>query len=118
MQNFVISNIISFSEIRELLNNLDVKINREKLSSQNVVKFSISLPTVIKKKLEDSLSIDLSNVSTIPMRWIKGDTPPHFDKGEMSFNTTYLIYLTDSSGTLIVDGINYPIVSADAHIFS
>jgi hypothetical protein len=118
MQNFVLSNIISFGDITELLNNSDVKLNKEKLSIQNVVKFSISLSTVIKKKLEDSLSIDLSNVSTIPMRWIKGDTLPHVDKGETEFNTTYLIYLTDSSGSLIVDGINYPILAGDAHIFS
>ena len=117
MQNFVLSNIISFGEIRELLNNSDVKINREKLSIQNVVKFSIS-SNEIKNKLESSLSLDLSKVDTIPMRWIKGDTPPHIDKGESSFNTTYLIYLTDSSGSLIVDGINYPILAGDAHIFS
>jgi hypothetical protein len=112
------SNIISFSEITDILNNLDVKTNKEKLSTQNVVKFFITLPNLIKNKLETSLSIDLSKVSTIPLRWIKGDTLPHIDKGETSFNTTYLIYLTDSVGTLIVDGINYPIVAGDAHIFS
>jgi hypothetical protein len=119
MQNSVLSPILSSSEILELLNHSDVKINKEKLSPiQKVVKFAIALPTAIKTKLETSLSIDLSQVSTIPMRWIQGDTLPHIDKGETQFNTTYLIYLTDSVGNLIVDGICYPIVAGDAHIFS
>jgi len=119
MQNSVVSTILSSSEILELLNHSDVKNNKEKLSPmQKVVKFAIALPTAIKSKLETSLSIDLSQVSTIPMRWIQGDTLPHIDKGETQFNTTYLIYLTDSVGNLIVDGISYPIVAGDAHIFS
>ena len=119
MQNSILSNVLSSSEIAELLNQPDVITNREKLStSQPVVKFAITLPSLIKTKLENSLSIDLSKVSTIPMRWITGDTLPHIDKGETHFNTTYLIYLTDSVGSLIVDGINYSIVAGDAHIFS
>jgi hypothetical protein len=119
MQNCVLSNILLSSEILEILNRPDVKINKEKLSTmQKVVKFAIALPSSIKTKLETSLSIDLSQVSTIPMRWITGDTLPHIDKGESQFNNTYLIYLTDSVGSLIVDGINYPIVAGDAHVFS
>ena len=118
MQNSVLSNVLSSSEIAEILNQPDVITNREKLSTQNVVKFAITLPSLIKNKLQNSLSIDLSHVSTIPMRWITGDTLAHIDKGEAHFNTTYLIYLTDSAGSLIVDGINYSIVAGDAHIFS
>jgi hypothetical protein len=68
MQNSVLSNVLSSSEIAEILNQPDVITNREKLSTQNVVKFAITLPSLIKTKLENSLSIDLSHVSTIPMR--------------------------------------------------
>jgi len=118
MKNSVLYNILSINEISEILTNLDVKTNKEKLSTQNVVKFSISLPDLIKTKLENSLSLDLSHLSTIPMRWINGDTAPHIDKGLSQFNSTYLIYLTDSIGSLIVDGITYPISAGDAHIFS
>lgn len=118
MQHSVLSNILLSSEIIELLNQPDVNINRDKLSTQKVVKFAITLPDVIKAKLETSLSIDLTHVTTIPMRWITGDTLSHIDKGEAQFNKTYLMYLTDSVGSLIVDGINYPIVAGEAHIFS
>jgi hypothetical protein len=115
----MINNILSSNEITDILNNPIVKINKENLSNtQKIVKFSISLPDLIKSKLENSLSIDLSEVSTIPMRWIKGDTQPHIDKGDKHFNNTYLIYLTDSIGNLIIDGQTYSITAGDAHIFS
>jgi hypothetical protein len=52
------------------------------------------------------------------MRWIKGDTAAHKDKGEKQFINTYLVYLTDSSGHLIIDGQSYPITAGDAHIFN
>ena len=120
MQNTVSESILSISEITELVNNVDVQFNKQKLLTENVtenvVKFSISLPNEIKTKLETSLSIQLSN--SVPMRWIKGDTLPHIDKGESHFERTYLIYLTDSSGSLIVDTVEYPIVGGNAHIFS
>ena len=118
MQNSVLSNILSLNDITEVLNNSFVKENKDKLSTQKVVNFSVSLPDIIKNKLKNSLSLDLSQVLSIPMRWIKGDTISHIDTGEAYFNTTYLIYITDSVGGLIVDGVTYPIVAGDAHIFS
>ena len=36
------------------------------------------------------------------MRWIKGDTPVHVDNGNNGSNT-YLVYLTDSPGQLIIN---------------
>ena len=115
----MIHNILSSDEITDLLNNPIVKAIKENLSeTQPVIKFSVSLPDLIKAKLENSLSINLSQTETIPMRWVKGDTLPHIDKGEEDFNNTYLIYLTDSIGDLIIDGQTYSITAGDAHIFS
>jgi len=51
----------------------------------------------------------LNENSNIPMRWIKGDTAPHFDVGASDFNTTYLLYLNDSPGELVIDNQSYPI---------
>lgn len=115
----MIYNILSSNEITELVNNPIVKSEKQNLSdTQKEVKFSISLPDALKTKLENSLSIDLSQRETIPMRWIKGDTPPHIDRGETHFNNTYLIYLTDSIGDLIIDGQTYSITAGEAHVFS
>jgi hypothetical protein len=116
---YMISTILSSNEIIELLNNPIVQNEKANLSdTQKEVKFEIALPDVIKTKIENTLSIDLSQVITIPMRWIKGDTLPHIDRGESDFNNTYLIYLTDSIGSLIIDGQSYSITAGDCHIFN
>ena len=118
MQNAIIKNIFSAEEISQILNNPDVKTNELKVNEQNVVKFSIELSAQLKTTLENKLSIDLAHTTTLPMRWIKGDTMPHIDKGESAFTDTYLVYLTDSVGNLIIDDVTYPISAGDAHIFS
>ena len=112
-----IQNILSSAEISELLTNTDVTTHKDQLSVKAVVKFSIALPAPLKAKLENSLSIDLSRVTHIPMRWIRGDTAPHIDRGESSFANTYLVYLTDSVGNLVINGVSYPITAGDAHVF-
>lgn len=119
MQNIVLQNALTSNQVAELLNNSIVNTSRDSLSeTQKVVKFSIPLTEELKTQLETALSIHLSNVDTLPMRWIKGDTMPHIDQGESSFLKTHLIYLTDSIGSLFVDGQEYTINAGDAHIFS
>lgn len=110
-------NILSSNEIADILNDPIVKTNKANLSdAQKVVKFEFLLADDIKAKLASRLSIRLAQ--TIPMRWIKGDTPPHTDKGEKQFSKTHLIYLTNSVGRLIIDGQSHPIAAGDAHVFS
>jgi len=110
-------NILSSNEIADILNDPIVKTNKANLSdAQKVVKFEIPLADDIRAKLASRLSIRLAQ--TIPMRWIKGDTPPHTDKGEKQFSKTHLIYLTNSVGRLIIDGQSHPIAAGDAHVFS
>ena len=119
MQNIVLQNALTSNQVAELLNNSIVNTSRDSLSeTQKVVKCSIPLTEELKTPLETALSIHLSNVDTLPMRWIKGDTMPHIDQGESSFLKTHLIYLTDSIGSLFVDGQEYTINAGDAHIFS
>jgi hypothetical protein len=118
MLNNTIVNILSPSEIAEILNSATVSANKEKLATQQKVDFSIELSENIKTKLGSAFALDLSRSTTIPMRWIKGDTPAHKDKGREDFSTTYLVYLTDSVGQLIVDGKTYAIAAGNAHVFS
>lgn len=115
---YMFSNILSSNEIAEILHNPIVQSNKEQLSTLDKVDFSIQLPDAIKTKLETGFGIDLTQITSIPMRWIKGDTPPHIDKGEDHFNNTYLLYLTDSIGNFIIDEQSYPITAGDAYIFS
>lgn len=114
----MIHNLLSSIEIADILNDPIVQTNKEKLSTVEKVDFSINVTDEIKNKLETGFGISLSHITSIPLRWIKGDTPAHTDKGEQTFNTTYLMYLTDSIGNLFIDGQTYPIAAGDAHIFS
>ncbi len=59
-----------------------------------------------------------SSLSSIPLRWIKGDTPAHTDRGAHPFSETHLIYLTDSPGNLLLDGTPYPIRKGNSYCFS
>ena len=110
-------NILSQEDIGYLLNLQEVKRAREDIYSKDIGKiyFSIELPPKIQQKISQIFNI---NVTKVPMRWIKGDTPPHEDKGMTTFMNTYLIYLTDSQGSFIVDGNTYPITQNTGYVFS
>jgi len=113
------TNVLSTDEIQTILTNEIVLIKKAELNSiSRKVKFSIELSLEIKNKIQDKLGLDLSMVSYIPMRWVKGDTKPHIDKSESPFTTTYLIYLTDSRGSFIINDSEYDIKQADAFVFN
>lgn len=112
----LIHNILSPTEINDIVNHPVAQTHKAHLSDTDVVKFSLPLAPDIRDKLSARLGISLSH--TIPMRWIKGDTQPHIDRGESQFTKTHLVYLTSSSGSLVIDGQTYPIHAGDAHIFS
>ena len=93
--------VLSSNEISDILNDPIVKTNKANLSdAQKVVKFSFPLSDDMRAKLETQLSIHVE--STVPMRWIQGDTPAHIDRADEQFSKTHLIYLTKSNGKLII----------------
>jgi hypothetical protein len=114
----MISNILSANEIVDIVNDPIVQENKEKLSALDKVDFSIILTDELKNKLETGFNINLSQQTTIPLRWIKGDTPAHIDRGEQEFHNTHLLYLTDSIGNLFIDGQTYEINAGDAYVFN
>jgi len=118
MFNNVIHNILTPDEIAEILNDTIVQANRENILLKSTVDFTIPLSDSIKAKIYNALAVDLSQIANVPMRWIKGDTPPHNDRCDTHFNNTSLIYLTDNAGSLAVDGQTHPITSGNAHSFS
>jgi hypothetical protein len=80
--------------------------------------FTIPLTESIRSQLYNHMGLQFSHLTSIPMRWIKGDTPVHHDSGIAVFTNTYLVYLTSSPGNLIVDGISYPIQPGYGYSFS
>ena len=80
--------------------------------------FTIEITDSIRTALETKFGIDCSNITSLPMRWIKGDTMPHIDKAVSKFENTYLVYLNDSSGEFLIDNAAYPIIKNTGFIFN
>jgi hypothetical protein len=76
-----------------------------------------SVPT--SDQLRDAFRsrFDLTVGDSVPMRWIKGDTPPHKDAASSNFEHTYLVYLNDSPGELVLGDATYPIQTNSAFKF-
>jgi len=114
-----LTNIFSIEDIEFLLSLPEVITAKARVDTHsNVVYFNITLTDTIRNALHERLGLDMTNVSTIPMRWIKGDTAPHIDSGSSTFEHTYLVYLNSSPGEFIVDKTSYPIVANTAFVFN
>lgn len=111
--------LLSSELCQELLFVTEVVSAKQKIDqmSKGSVYFTIPLTTTIKDLLFYRLGLDVQKAD-IPMRWIKGDIMPHEDVGKNTFDDTYLVYVTDSEGELIVDSQHFPIQSGTAYVFS
>ena len=116
----IIQNALSQNAIDEIYNQEIVNASKNKLEHSNNVYFDIPLSNSLKTELASCFQIDLIGIEKIPMRWIKGDTLAHIDKQKdnSSFAKTYLLYLSDSVGSLVVDNQEYPISKNVAYTFS
>jgi hypothetical protein len=102
--------LTSLPEVIKAKNEIEIK-------NEGVIYFTIKLTSNIRNIFQN-IGLDISNFESIPMHWIKGDTKPHIDIGNRNFNRTYLAYLTDSLGELIIDNTTYPISRGNAYVFS
>jgi hypothetical protein len=85
--------------------------------SSGMVYFSVPVTDSIRATLQSRFGLQLTR-SSIPMRWMKGDTAPHIDTGASHFDNTYLLYLNDSPGELIIDSHAYPIRANSGFVFN
>ena len=116
-----INNCLSVQDLDYIQSLPDVLLAKEKLADftdHGAVYFKITLIDSLKSTISACLGLDLSNITEIPMRWIKGDTMPHKDKGNSEFTNTYLVYLTDSSGEFILGDTAFPIQKNTGFIFN
>jgi len=114
----IFSNLFSKEDLSYLTQSQEVMDAMSKLNNSNVVYFTIPVTNSMRLSIENNFGLDLSNVSEIPMRWIKGDTLPHIDVGTNKFENTYLAYLNDSNGEFIIDEESYPITANTGFVFN
>jgi len=114
------TNVLSDEELHYLNNLPEVLSAKASLDSRSsgMVYFSVGITDSIRATLQSRFGLDLSAYSSIPMRWIKGDTRPHIDIGASTFQNTYLLYLNDSPGEIIVDSQSYPIQANSGLVFN
>jgi hypothetical protein len=115
----IYSNVFTIEEINDIVRLHTVQHFKTHLvGSFSNVYFTINLPNTLKEKLQSVMNLDLSNVDKIPMRWIKGDTKPHVDRGPESFVNTFLMYLTDDNqGQFKLEENVYPMKAGNAFVF-
>lgn len=81
------------------------------------LRLSLTVPPHLLDKLAVTFGI-APLTSPVPAQMIKGDIAPHKDAGPAPFESTYLLYLTDSPGQLIVEGAAYPIEKGAGYAFA
>jgi hypothetical protein len=114
------TNVFSSEELEYLLGRSEVTIARDKLGNSHYSKlyFTVPLTDDLRSTLNRQFALDFSSVLNLPMRWIVGDSAPHVDSGASEFQHSYLIYLNDSEGEFIVDGVSHPITANMGYKFS
>lgn len=116
--------ILTEAELSYFLSHPDVIAAKARLDAitgeRALIYLNIVLPESLRVSLGERLGIDLVHVNTIPLRWIKGDSAPHVDRSLAggSFENTYLVYLSDSPGQLVLGDATYPIEQNTAYRFS
>jgi hypothetical protein len=118
--SFIYPNILSNEELSYLNNHPDVLVAKSRLDSQpsGMVYFSLPITNLIRTTLQSRFGLDLPENSQIPMRWIKGDTTPHVDVGSSNFENTYLLYLNNSPGNIVIDSQSYQIEANTGFMFN
>jgi len=95
--------VLSEQHIKTINELNSVKEALSGLNNANKFSFTIEIPNDIKVVIKDNLGLDLLNIKNVPMTWLIGDSLPHIDTSRKAFETTYLIYLTDDEGELVID---------------
>ena len=109
----IFRDVLSLEDI-QYLNNLPEVLEAKTSASGRC---SIELTDSIRSALA-LIGLNLSGVTTVPMRWMKGDTAPHMDKGSKEFANTFLVYLNDSTGEFVLGTNSYPITANTAFVFN
>jgi hypothetical protein len=112
-----LSDVLTPEDLATLTQLPEVHSARDRLQTSHAVYFSVPLTESIRSALAGRFGLDLSSVSEIPMRWIQGDTLPHVDVGRSAFENTYLVYLNDSPGELLLGDAAYPIAANSGFAF-
>lgn len=116
-----VSNIFNEDDINYLMNSPVVISSKYLFTISDIALFSmqVKITDSIRTALQTQLGIN-DTYEALPMRWVRGNTAAHADTGFTPFTKSYLIYLMDNPGSLVVgednDAVSYPITANTAYI--
>ena len=119
MEALYIYNILSDSDIEYIQSQEGVinAYNQIVATGRHSVYFNIQINDSILVAINSHFGLNLTTYQ-IPMRYIKGDTLPHIDSGSREFEHTYLLYLTESPGSFIINNETFPITKNSGFKFN
>jgi hypothetical protein len=107
---------LTSSEIDTILSLNAQVIEDASLNLEGKKRLLLVIPDILLEKISNVFGISLT--SPLPAQLVKGDTPLHTDHGPSEFDYTYLMYLTDSQGSLVLEDTSFPITKGSAFQFS
>jgi hypothetical protein len=115
----IYTNVLSSEEIQYLNTLPEVLAAKASLDSRvsGMVYLSVPVTEPVRAALQSRFGLQIPVGASIPMRWIKGDTAAHVDRGASAFENTYLVYLSDSPGEFVIDSQSYPIEANSGFVF-
>ena len=116
----VLSSVFSSDDLNYMIqhDNAVSALKKFRIAATGMMSFVVPITDSIRTSLQAVMQLDFTNVSYLPMRWIKGDMVPHIDLGPADFQNTYLVYLNDSVGEFVVGSQSYPITANTGFIFN
>jgi len=80
---------------------------------------TVTLAESVCTRLNREMAMALSSDHEVPLNRTVGNVLPHVDVevNDQPFAATYLFYLNDSSGSLVIDGTRYPIQKGRGYVF-
>ena len=118
----IVEDILTEEDI-QTIHSLEAVIEHRKIIGYNPksykrIYFHVVLPETIVNKINAAFGLHLDPEKEIPIRWLQGDNPQHVDKDKNNQTwTTYLLYLTDNEGKLIVEKKEYEIKKGRGYVF-
>jgi hypothetical protein len=98
----------------------------QKKNKNLVNQFNVNLGENITTKIKKAFSLEENiNINELPMMWLIGELEPHIDENiddnsnsnKNNFDNTYIIYLSDNEGSLIIKDKEYSMESGTGYIF-
>ena len=113
------TDVFTAAELRAIVTHPLVLSNKHVLEQAsagiNQVDFELPLTASMQEKIAAAFELPSLSRDTFPLRFVRGDLASHVDTSDSS---TYLLYLTDGDGELVIGDEAFAMRSNRGYVFS